>query len=95
MSRKPSPGDAELERYLERVTEDEDHVDAMLMSSPKMSPEKGPGLLERASSFLAGRITPTLSLRSGVDRLSGHSHGKQRSNTLNARYIGDLNTVTI
>ena len=83
MSKKPSPGDLELERYLERVSEDDNDVDTMLMSSPKMSPEKGPGFLERASSFIAGRITPTLSLRGGVDRLSGH--GKQRNNPLNNR----------
>jgi hypothetical protein len=56
------------------------------MSSPKMSPEKGPGFLERASSFISGRITPTLSLRGGVERLGGH--GKQR-NVLNNRYLGE------
>jgi hypothetical protein len=32
MSKKPSPGDMELERYLERVTEDDNDVDAMLVS---------------------------------------------------------------
>ena len=32
MSKKPSPGDLELERYLERVTEDDNDVDAMLVS---------------------------------------------------------------
>ena len=79
MSKKRSPGDLELERYLERVTEDDNDVDAMLMSSPKMSPEKGPGFLERASSFISGRITPTLSLRGGVDRLSGHAKSRHNS----------------
>ena len=78
MFRKPTPGDMELERFLERVTED-DNDDVMLMSSPKMSPEKGHGFLERASSFLSGRLTPTLSLRGGVERLSGHA--KQRHNS--------------
>jgi hypothetical protein len=29
MSKKPLPGDLELERYLERVTEDDNDVDAM------------------------------------------------------------------
>ncbi len=32
MSKKPSPGDLELERYLEWVTEDDNDVDAMLVS---------------------------------------------------------------
>jgi hypothetical protein len=32
MSKKPSPGDMERERYLERVTEDDNDVDAMLVS---------------------------------------------------------------
>jgi hypothetical protein len=32
MSKKPSPGDVELERYLGRVTEDDNDVDAMLVS---------------------------------------------------------------
>jgi hypothetical protein len=32
MSKKPSPGDMELVRDLERVTEDDNDVDAMLVS---------------------------------------------------------------
>jgi hypothetical protein len=32
MSKKPLPGDVELERYLGRVTEDYNDVDAMLVS---------------------------------------------------------------
>ena len=32
MSKKPWPGGVELERFLERVTEDDNDVDAMLVS---------------------------------------------------------------
>jgi hypothetical protein len=32
MWKKPSPGDLELERYLERVTENDNNVVAMLVS---------------------------------------------------------------
>jgi hypothetical protein len=31
MSKKPLPGDLELERYLKRVMEDDNDVDAMLL----------------------------------------------------------------
>jgi hypothetical protein len=31
MLKKPSPGGVELKRYLERVTEDDNDVDAMLV----------------------------------------------------------------
>ncbi len=60
----------ELEKYLERVNEDDD-----MLTTPKLSsPDKhSAGILERAASFVSGRLTPTLSMRGGPDRLSGHS----------------------
>jgi len=70
MSKKPSPSEIELDKYLERVNEDED-----IIHTPKLSPPEkhNAGILERAASFVSGRLTPTLSMRGGPDRLSGHS----------------------
>jgi len=59
MSKKPSPSDIEFDKYLERVNED----DNILMSTPKLSPEKPGILLDRS-----GRATPTLPAKPGLDQ---------------------------
>ncbi len=63
MSKKPSPCQVELEKYLERVNEDEN----TLMTTPKMSPEKPKNL-----TFGSGYVTPNMSSRSGQDQGGRH-----------------------
>lgn len=72
MSKKPSPCEVELEKYLERVNEDEN----ILVTTPKMSPDKPKSIFERLPSFASGYVTPTMSLRSGQDQVGSQSrHG--------------------
>jgi len=72
MSKKPSPCDAELEKYLERVNEDENNP----LLTPKVSPEKQNNILDHVPSFASGYVTPIISIKSSLDKLGGQSkHG--------------------